>query len=63
LIEAFRLFDKIGNGMISAEGLRHVMSSFGEKLSPEECDTLICAEDVDNEGNINLVDMVRRKMA
>ena len=47
LIEAFRLFDKMGNGMISAEGLRNVMTSFGEKLSEEECAALICAEDVD----------------
>ena len=34
--EAFKVFDKDGNGFISAAELRHVMTSLGEKLSDEE---------------------------
>lgn len=34
--EAFKVFDKDGNGFISAAELRHVMTNLGEKLSEAE---------------------------
>jgi calmodulin len=33
IIEAFRVFDKDGSGVISAAELRHVMTNLGEKLT------------------------------
>lgn len=36
LKEAFRVFDKDGNGFISAAELRHIMTNLGEKLTDEE---------------------------
>lgn len=39
--EAFRVFDKDGNGFISAAELRHVMTNLGEKLTDEEVDEMI----------------------
>jgi Ca2+-binding EF-hand superfamily protein len=36
IIEAFRVFDKDGNGTISAAEPRHVMTNLGEKLTDEE---------------------------
>ena len=41
LKEAFRVFDKDGNGFISAAELRHVMTNLGEKLTDEEGTYLI----------------------
>jgi calmodulin len=39
IIEAFRVFDKDGNGTISAAELRHVMTNLGEKLTDEEVES------------------------
>lgn len=39
--EAFRVFDKDGNGFISAAELRHVMTNLGEKLTDDEVDEMI----------------------
>ena len=33
--EAFKVFDRDGNGLISAAELRHVMTNLGEKLTDE----------------------------
>lgn len=35
--EAFKVFDKDGNGLISANELRHIMTNLGEKLTDEVC--------------------------
>ena len=51
--EAFRLFDKDGNGFISAAELRHVMTSIGEKLTDEEVDEMLREADMDGEGMVN----------
>jgi calmodulin len=39
--EAFKVFDKDGNGYISAAELRHIMTNLGEKLTDEEVDEMI----------------------
>jgi len=51
--EAFRVFDKDGNGFISAAELRHVMTNLGEKLTDEEVDEMIREADVDGDGQVN----------
>merc|ERR1719400_2250580 len=61
--EAFRVFDKDGNGFISAAELRHVMTNLGEKLTDEEVDEMIreakfLAEEADRK-----YDEVARKLA
>lgn len=47
LIEAFRVFDREGNGLISVAELRHVLTNIGEKLTEEEIDEMIREADVD----------------
>ena len=51
--EAFKVFDKDGNGFISAAELRHVMTNLGEKLTDEEVDEMIREADIDGDGQVN----------
>jgi calmodulin len=57
--EAFKVFDKDGNGYISAAELRHVMTNLGEKLTDEEADEMIREADVDGDGQINYDEFVK----
>lgn len=63
LIEAFKVFDRDGNGLISAAELRHVMTNLGEKLTEEEVDEMIREADIDGDGHINYDEFVRMMMA
>ena len=51
--DAFRVFDKDGNGFISTTELRHVMTNLGEKLTDQEVNEMIGEADVDGDGQIN----------
>ncbi|CCU97515.1 unnamed protein product [Malassezia sympodialis ATCC 42132] len=61
--EAFRVFDKDGNGFISAAELRHVMTNLGEKLSDQEVEEMIREADTDGDGQINYDEFVRMMMS
>merc|ERR1719330_1512240 len=63
LIEAFKVFDRDGNGFISVAELRHVMSNLGEKLTDEEMDEITREADVDGHGQVNYEDFVNMMMA
>src|ERR1700731_2242180 len=56
--EAFRVFDKDGNGFISAAELRHVMTNLGEKLTDKEVDEMIREADIDGDGQVNYEEFV-----
>ena len=51
--QAFRMFDKDGNGFISATELRHVMTNLGEKLTEAEADEMLREADIDGDGQID----------
>jgi calmodulin len=59
LIEAFKVFDRDSNGLISAQELKHVMTSLGEKITDEEVDEMIREADIDGDGYINYEEFVR----
>ncbi|XP_015171352.1 PREDICTED: neo-calmodulin-like isoform X6 [Polistes dominula] len=58
LREAFRVFDKNKDGLISSKELRHVMTNLGEKLSEEEVDDMIKEADLDGDGMVNYEEFV-----
>ena len=53
LRDAFRAFDKDGNGFISASELKHVMANVGEKMTDDEIEAMIGEADIDGDGQIN----------
>jgi calmodulin len=63
ILEAFKLFDKDGNGFISAAELRHVMTNLGEVITDEEVDELIREADIDGDGQINYEEFAKVMMA
>ena len=63
LREAFKVFDRDGNQLISAAELRQVMTTLGEKLTDEEVDEMIREADIDGDGQINYEEFVRMMMA
>ena len=56
--EAFRVFNKSGNGFISGAELKHVMNNLGEKLTDEEIDEMIRESDIDGDGYVNYKEFV-----
>uniref|UniRef100_A0A0E0MPD5 EF-hand domain-containing protein n=1 Tax=Oryza punctata TaxID=4537 RepID=A0A0E0MPD5_ORYPU len=62
LREAFKVFDKDQDGLISAAELRHVMISLGEKLTDEEVEQMIREADLDGDGQVNFDEFVRMMM-
>ena len=58
LIEAFKVFDKDGNGFISAAELRHVMTNLGAKLTDDDVDEIIRKADTNGDGQVNYQEFV-----
>lgn len=58
LLQAFRVFDKEGRGVINALNLREALADVDNELSREEMGDLIHGL-IDNEGNINYTKLIR----
>lgn len=61
--EAFKVFDKQGTGMISAETLKHYLTSIGEVMTPEQADQLLEELQVDSNGMVNYNKLVGTLLA
>lgn len=58
LREAFAVFDKDGNGMISAEELKSALLNLGEKLEDHEIRAMMEAADRDGNGQIDYEEFI-----
>mmetsp|Transcript_2690 Transcript_2690/g.6483 ORF Transcript_2690/g.6483 Transcript_2690/m.6483 type:complete len:383 (-) Transcript_2690:341-1489(-) len=58
LVEAFRVFDKDGSGKIKMDGLRHVMTNLGEKITDEEINEMCSEADMDGDGDIDYMEFI-----
>ncbi len=52
--QAFRRFDKGGNGRISMKELRRMMGQLGERLTDDELDDMMKEADLNGDGQIDL---------
>jgi len=60
IIEMFKVFDKDGDGHVSANEIRSVMAGvYGEPLTEAEIEEIIKLSDVDGDGQINYSEFVR----
>jgi len=61
-MEAFKTFDREGQGFISGAELRHLLSSLGEKLSDYEVDEIMRYLDLteDLEGNVKYEECIKK---
>jgi len=53
LMDAFKVFDRDGNGVIDIDELRHMMVALGENLSEDEIRATLAEADADGDGVIN----------
>ncbi|CAE8738381.1 unnamed protein product [Polarella glacialis] len=63
LIEAFKVFDRNCDGLISAAELRQSMQHLGETLDDSEVDEMIKEADADGDSMINYDEFVKMMMA
>ena len=62
LLEAFKVFDRDGNGKISAHALRYVMLSSGEDLTEQDIQEMVMEADIDGDGFIDYQEFVKIMM-
>nr|ACD11814.1 hypothetical protein [Isometrus maculatus] len=53
LREAFRLYDKEGNGYINVSDLRQILRALDDKLTEDELDEMIAEIDTDGSGTVD----------
>ena len=59
LLEAFKLFDTDGTGLISMEKLKGIFTNLKDVASPEEIDEILAIADLDNDGYINYEEFLK----
>ena len=57
--EAFRVFDRDGNGFFSTQELQHVAAEIKAPLTDQQADAMIRDADVDGDGQVNYEEFVK----
>ena len=52
--QAFKVFDRDGDGLITADELKLTMNNLGEPLTNAEVKAMIAEADIDGDGGINI---------
>ena len=58
LAEAFKVFDREGNGYITSQELKHVMLKVADELTEEKVDAMIKQADVNGDGQIEYEEFI-----
>lgn len=56
---AFKIFDKDGNGNVSAAELKEAMTTLGEDFTQDDIDEMIKLADIDGDGQVNYEEFIR----
>ena len=56
--DAFKIFDRDGNGYIDAKELKHVVTRMGEVLTTAEADEFMKEADLDGDGKLDYNEFV-----
>ena len=59
LREAFRVFDRDGNGFITKSELSQALSALGEDVPEDEVENMIKHADLDGDGQVNFLDFTK----
>lgn len=59
LYNAFKVFDKNGNGYIDVKELHEAMTKLGEKMTAEEAETMIKLADTNKDGKVDYQELAR----
>lgn len=63
LKEAFKLFDKDGNGKVTCSELKQALTNFGEKLSQQEAEEFLEDADTNGDGELDIAELTRFLLA
>ena len=63
IVNAFKVFDKEENDLISITDLRHILSNLNEFMSEDEIDDMLFEADSDYDGFINYKDFLKNLMS
>ena len=59
VLNAFKVFDKEGNGLISNTELRHILTELEDGFTEEEIDDLLLESDDDGDGFISYAEFIK----
>jgi len=59
ILQAFKIMDRDGDGIIDVAALRAGLSEFGEELTEEEAEQLFAKMDADNDGAVKYEEFVK----